>query len=359
MGEVGRAREGVFVSYGRASCSHYLLHLKARPSAWHRKWGTRLGQVRLQMDILFAVLPFTDVEHPAIAQVVAGAAQACGLLLRNLLLQSGSGGADRSGALWLACPLRGPTHARHVCAGCVNDRRVVFRRPRLQWPDSTRAPSTSQSFAPCTGRQELIPQILEARRCRREFIDQCVFDIRVDSPRVVGFTTSFHQTCACLAVAVRLKEMANPPMIILGGANCGRGVMGLQMIRSFPWLDYVCTGEGDAVLPWFLQRVPPWRPASGPRDLATGRKTHSKPPSPREGNGCAPLPRLLRLLPKTVRFFPCWPHQPALADRNFTRLLVGEKQQLHILRSKWGDDGIPEQIAESSDPGTVLSLRDL
>ena len=33
-------------------------------------------------------------------------------------------------------------------------------------------------------------------------------------------------------------------MIVFGGANC-EGEMGVQMIRSFPWIDYVCCGEAD------------------------------------------------------------------------------------------------------------------
>src|SRR5262249_422442 len=39
-----------------------------------------------------------------------------------------------------------------------------------------------------------------------------------------------------------------------GGANC-EGEMGLQMIRSFPWLDYVCTQEGDIAFPQFIERL--------------------------------------------------------------------------------------------------------
>src|SRR5262249_4463920 len=69
---------------------------------------------------------------------------------------------------------------------------------------------------------------------------------------VVGFTTTFHQTCACLAIAKRLKQMPDPPAVVFGGANC-EGEMGQQMLRSFPWVDYVCTREGDAVFPEFVE----------------------------------------------------------------------------------------------------------
>ena len=49
-------------------------------------------------------------------------------------------------------------------------------------------------------------------------------------PRVVGFTTTFHQTCASLAVARRLKALPDPPLVVFGGANC-EGEMGVQMLR--------------------------------------------------------------------------------------------------------------------------------
>ena len=102
--------------------------------------------------------------------------------------------------------------------------------------------------------RKLIPEILEARRQRQDFIDDCVREIARHRPRVVGFTTTFHQTCACLAVARGLKRLANPPVVIFGGANC-EGAMGFELIKSFPWIDYVCTGEGDEVAPQFLEEL--------------------------------------------------------------------------------------------------------
>src|SRR5262249_44337798 len=73
-------------------------------------------------------------------------------------------------------------------------------------------------------------------------------------PRIVGFTTTFHQTCACLVLAQRLKQLPDPPTIIFGGANC-EGEMGLQLLRSFGFIDYVCTREGDVAFPQFVQRL--------------------------------------------------------------------------------------------------------
>jgi ribosomal peptide maturation radical SAM protein 1 len=206
------------------------------------------------MDILFAVLPFTDAEHPAIGVS----------LLQAQLKSSGFCSTIRYFNLDLAEQIGSELY--NWLALCDPD------------PLGTSAPAVSMTgewffadlvfggqiphedeyiarFLSATASgQKLIPQILEARSRRREFIDQCVSDIQEHSSRVVGFTTSFHQTCASLAVAARLKESENPPIIIFGGANCS-GEMGLQMIRSFPCVDYVCTGEADEALPCFLQRL--------------------------------------------------------------------------------------------------------
>ena len=100
----------------------------------------------------------------------------------------------------------------------------------------------------------LVAQILEARKCRHEFIDRSLARLRVLAPRMVGFTTTFHQTCACLALAQRLKQEPRPPLIVFGGANC-EGEMGLQLLRSFPFIDFVCTREGDVAFPLLVRNV--------------------------------------------------------------------------------------------------------
>lgn len=102
--------------------------------------------------------------------------------------------------------------------------------------------------------EKLLPEILAVRRVASNFLDRWVREILTKKPQVVGFTTSCHQACSCLAVARRLKDNEKPPIIIFGGPNC-YGEMGLQWLRSFPWIDYVCTGEGDEAFPTFIKRL--------------------------------------------------------------------------------------------------------
>jgi ribosomal peptide maturation radical SAM protein 1 len=104
------------------------------------------------------------------------------------------------------------------------------------------------------GASAIIPEIRKARREARQFVDWCASEIMAMKPSIVGFPTTFHQTCACLAVAKRLKELPSSPKVIFGGANC-EGEMGHQMLQAFRWLDYVCTQEGDIAFPELLRQL--------------------------------------------------------------------------------------------------------
>ncbi len=101
---------------------------------------------------------------------------------------------------------------------------------------------------------DLVEDILEARRVRHRFIDECATEISVMQPCIVAFTTTFDQTCACLAVAKAIKSRPAPPLVVFGGANC-EGEMGRQLLASVEWIDNVCTGEGDEVFPAFVDEI--------------------------------------------------------------------------------------------------------
>ena len=41
---------------------------------------------------------------------------------------------------------------------------------------------------------------------------------------------------------------------MFGGGNC-EGEMGRELHRSFPWIDYVCSGEGEYSFPQLVQAI--------------------------------------------------------------------------------------------------------
>ena len=51
-------------------------------------------------------------------------------------------------------------------------------------------------------------------------------------------------------------------IIVFGGGNC-EGVMGLELHRSFDWIDYICSGESDHSFPELLKRIAAKKPLQG------------------------------------------------------------------------------------------------
>jgi ribosomal peptide maturation radical SAM protein 1 len=79
---------------------------------------------------------------------------------------------------------------------------------------------------------------------------------------VVGFTSTFEQNVAALALARRLKELYSDVVTAFGGANYD-GEMGPEYVRAFPWIDYAVVGEGDEALPAIVARLAQGRSAAG------------------------------------------------------------------------------------------------
>lgn len=76
------------------------------------------------------------------------------------------------------------------------------------------------------------------------FVEDAVDLILESEPRIVGFTTMFEQTAASLAIAAGVKRRAPETRIVFGGANC-HGPMGATLLRHYPQIDYVFTGEAE------------------------------------------------------------------------------------------------------------------
>ncbi len=207
------------------------------------------------MDVVFAVLPFADVKRPSIGvSTLLAAAKNAGfsgqIEYLNLPLAAWMGKELYEWIAELGDQLLLDTTTPSV--SLVGDwffSGLLF--PGRLPPDDE---YLARFIAPDRGGRERIPALLEAReKYVRRLVEFAAQEILKHQPRVVGFTSTFHQTCCCLAVAKLLKQAANPPVVIFGGANC-EGEMGFQMIRSFPWIDYLCTGEGEDVVPEFLDR---------------------------------------------------------------------------------------------------------
>jgi ribosomal peptide maturation radical SAM protein 1 len=194
------------------------------------------------MDVVFAVLPFADVERPAIGvSLLKAEIEALGFSASisyfNIKLAELIGNE-----LYLQISETLPSES------LIGD----WFFADMLFDDLPDPQEYSQKILSKFAPQEQIDLILKARQVREDYLDHCARELYALKPRVIGFTTTFHQTCVCLAVAKRVKDMPDPPLIAFGGANC-EGEMGLQLLRSFPWIDYVCTREGDVAFPSFIK----------------------------------------------------------------------------------------------------------
>src|SRR5215208_1772142 len=107
---------------------------------------------------------------------------------------------------------------------------------------------------------------------------------------VVGFTSTFEQNVAALALARGIKERFPAVVTVFGGANYD-GEMGPEYVRAFDWIDYAVVGEGDDALPALVDRVARGESASAVPGVAARVA---------EGgvkNGSAPVVRDLDRLP--------------------------------------------------------------
>jgi ribosomal peptide maturation radical SAM protein 1 len=206
------------------------------------------------MDVIFVVMPFADIGRPAIGVSLLKAAarnagytaavEYCNVAFVDVV------GAELYGTISgaLAPDL---LVGEWVFADAVFGRDIPSGEEYL---DRILGPATSN---------DLVAKTQRAREHVPDYVDACVEQIMARRPRIVGFTTTFHQTCASLAVARRIKTLPDPPLVVFGGANC-EGEMGLQMLQSFDWIDAVCCGEADLSFPRLLETV--LRGAPGPLD---------------------------------------------------------------------------------------------
>jgi ribosomal peptide maturation radical SAM protein 1 len=89
-----------------------------------------------------------------------------------------------------------------------------------------------------------IARVLRARAYADHFVDHCLRSIAWDDYDVVGFTSTFQQNIASLALARRVKQAHPRLRIVFGGANWD-GEMGLALHNRFGFVDLVCVGEAD------------------------------------------------------------------------------------------------------------------
>lgn len=99
-----------------------------------------------------------------------------------------------------------------------------------------------------------ISRLLSVRSQVDVFLHHCMTAVDWSDYEIVGFTSTFEQNLASLALARRLKDRFPQLSLVFGGANW-EGEMGLELHRRFPFVDFVCSGESDHSFPSLVDRL--------------------------------------------------------------------------------------------------------
>ena len=105
-----------------------------------------------------------------------------------------------------------------------------------------------------------IQRLLRVRALTEPFLDYCMAAVPWSDYGLAGFTSTFEQNIASLALARRLKQAYPGLAIAFGGANW-EADMGRQLHYCFPFVDYVCSGEAENSFPALVEAIGRRRPS--------------------------------------------------------------------------------------------------
>jgi ribosomal peptide maturation radical SAM protein 1 len=136
---------------------------------------------------------------------------------------------------WFFAPARdGYDHVQQTC-----------RDPYLGWVDRRYSKGLKHD-------QLRVCQL--ARQHSEAFLVECLEKVDWGAYDIAGFSVGIEQLNASLALAKRLKQRYPHVSVLFGGQEC-YPPKGAELLRNFPFVDYVCLGEGEAFLPEFVKRV--------------------------------------------------------------------------------------------------------
>jgi ribosomal peptide maturation radical SAM protein 1 len=130
-----------------------------------------------------------------------------------------------------------------------------------------------------------IARVERIREMVPPFLEYCLKAIPWGDYALVGFTSTFQQNLASLALAKAVKR-AHPRVAIAFGGGNWSDEMGLELHRQFPFVDYACIGEADDSFPVLVERVLGGAPRSSLQEVkgvvyrSNGRSVYTGPVDP-------------------------------------------------------------------------------
>ena len=110
--------------------------------------------------------------------------------------------------------------------------------------------------------QATIGELRQLRSTCTSWLAECADAIEWTDHDVVGFTSTFHQNIAVLAMAAEVQRRAPSVTVVAGGANW-EGEMGAALLDHFPQVDLACSGEADRSFPALLAALAEGRDPTG------------------------------------------------------------------------------------------------
>ncbi|QGK71061.1 RiPP maturation radical SAM protein 1 [Allosaccharopolyspora coralli] len=143
-------------------------------------------------------------------------------------------------------------------------------------------------FAPRCDDEDTLKLCLDLHRRVPDWIKEYARSCAPAPGEVFGFTTTFQQNTAALALAAELKRIEPQVVTVLGGANCD-GPQGRAWHRNFRQIDYAVRGEGERSFDALLTAIGAatavddipglcWRDADGD-SVANGMTSAPLPPA--------------------------------------------------------------------------------
>jgi len=130
----------------------------------------------------------------------------------------------------------------------------VFCVPPLREPTPQQTRAYDAYLASKRADSRLIGAVKRMRRTAPAFIARCAEDVLAWEPTIVGFTTTFSQNAASLLLAKTLKLRRPDLTIVFGGSNCDDS-MGVELMRTFGFVDYIVQGEAEYALPALVDEL--------------------------------------------------------------------------------------------------------
>lgn len=196
-------------------------------------------------EILFAVMPYISVEHPALGPSI----------LKSCLVSRGMS-TDINYFVFDFAELLGPDLYQRInvsestallgewtfceaAFGQAFDELMTKKHGRYpKWKVGGDEVDTGFSSE----------ELEDARSKANTWIRNVVETICRRPPKILICSSMFQQNLASLAVLRGVKEKLPEVTTIVGGPNT-EGILGVGLLRRASWLDYVCSGEGEETLP--------------------------------------------------------------------------------------------------------------